>query len=152
MHSVPIFTNITSGSAVSGNRLDFGIFGEPGSSLEIVRVDTEEETLLVDASTNSALIDTNDEAGVFNFDPGILDYGSYTFKVEDTATHQSSTVTVSLYKSLARTGLFFTSGGDSEQSNDQIRLRSLGSTVYRSPSVEKDNTGNGFLDVIEGMY
>lgn len=151
MVSVPIFTNIADRSAVSGNRLVFGVFAEPGSTLQIFEAGGEEP--LTDHPAGSTWVDTqNNTEGLFSFNPGALALGSHSFTLRDDETGESSTVALTLYNRTVRPGLGVNSGGVVRSQNDELILSGAGQFYYR-PTTNTDTSANAtLLDVVELFY
>lgn len=152
MHSVPVFTNITDGSAVSMNRLQFGIFGEPGSKLQIINAANEEEPL-VDASLNTTFVDTTNEEGVFQFNPGSLKSGSYAFSVKDIESGASSLIKIGILESLTRHGFAHGAGGEIKKIADELVITNVGGPLYQNTTRPDTPASQGpFLQQIDNLY
>lgn len=153
MHSVPIFTNIADKSAISGRRLIFEIFGEPGSRLEIQYGEGEAAKVCVDTKTDKALVNTTDEEGLFTFLPEEFEEGIHTFSVSDLDSREASDVTISLFDSTVRPGIAINSGGYLKRHGDEMVLVGAGQPNYRRTEVgDEDLGGATLIDVVEMMY
>lgn len=152
MNSVPIFTNINDKSAVSGSRVNFGIFGEPDSQLELLDVTGGKNEKIVDR-TGKAKIDTSNEEGLFSVDPQEFSPGLFSFKIHDIETGESSTVTITLYESTVRPGLGINSGGYAKQKEEELILANTGQPYHREVGYDDADLGYGtLLDVIDAIY
>lgn len=152
MYSVPIFTNITDNSAISGERFGFEIFGEPSSQIEIYDVGEEETQKIVDQNTGNALVDTSNTEGLFSLTPSDYDDDVYTFQVKDAKTGESSEVTVTLLSSTFRPGVGLNSGGTIFQTETEMICGNVGQITYRSLNDQSENLGLAtLLEVMESV-
>ncbi len=153
MSAVPIFTNITDKSAISGNRLGFEVFAEPSSQVEVLNLTAGDETPVIDASRNSAYLDTSvNQTGLYSINPQTFDYGTYSFEVKDLQSGESSQVSLTLYRRTFRPGLSINSGGQAVVSGEDLVLSSVGQPGYRDPDASVESLGGTLLDVVEGFY
>ncbi|MEK7083825.1 MAG: hypothetical protein AAB932_01170, partial [Patescibacteria group bacterium] len=158
MNGVPVFTNITDKSAITGNRLRFEVFAEPESSIEILNAtnggENGESEPIIDQSTSLAYIDTtvNDE-GLYTVTPSAFDYGAYSFLVRDKETGESSTVSVTLYQSTTRPAVSFSSGGEVQKIGDEMVIKQVGWPYYRPVDATKGDLGRiTLMEMVEQIY
>lgn len=153
MHAVPIFTNITDKSAVAGRRLGLTIFGEPGSSLEVLRTDGGQSEMMSDQSVGNVLLDTTATDGLFKMDPADLDPGVHTFRIHDRNSDEYSEVTLTIYDSLVRPGVAVNAGGNAQQLQDELVISGFGQPYYNEVMSGAANLGNtALLDVVDLLY
>lgn len=152
MHAVPIFVNIKDKSAVADRRLQFTLFGEAGSELNLMEtVGSAEAKNLVDQNSGRAGIDTSNREGLFTFTPQTMDQGLHFFKVLDVKNGEESTLAVSLYEQTVRPGLSLNSGGTASKIKNQSQLSTLGAFYYREKG--DDHLGNEtLLDVVDVAF
>lgn len=158
MNSVPIFTNITDKSFVSADRLQFEVFAEPESSVEILDItNTETPEKIVDETTGNAFVDTSvNVEGVYTVVPQKMDQGLYSFQVRDKETGEASTLTVTLTGSTLRPGVHLVSGGQIKKLGDELVMKSVGRPFFRpmtDRNREKGDLGQSTLiDVMKTIY
>ncbi len=153
MNSVPIFTNISNNSKVAGNRLQFDIFGEPNSKLQVSEVTADGNTSISDSVNDSAWVDTSNVQGAFSVDPAAFSYGLHTFEVCDEETHESSQVEMMLYQPDVRPGITINSGGRVSQQGGEMVLVSTGQPYFKAVSQGNNNLGNEtLLDIVPMIY
>lgn len=154
MHSVPIFTNITDRSAVTAERLDFKIFGEPGSRLEIAEEEGGSVTIIADEASGRSLVNTVSDEGLFVHTPAEEpSLGVHAFTVTDLDSGESSRVTVTLYETTARPGLVLNAGGNVRRQGNEMILSGAGQSYFRDVVPGVDHLGNEtMLDVVTMIY
>ncbi|MFA4971591.1 MAG: hypothetical protein WC683_03180 [bacterium] len=89
MEAVPIFTNIASGNTIDNTRLVFKLFSDPSNPVEVLEYEGDEQTALVDASTNLSEIYLDQSTGLGKFAPLPIRPGKREFEVRDMLTGRS---------------------------------------------------------------
>lgn len=154
MHSVPIFTNVANKSAVTAGRLSFGIFGEPGSVLEVLEVEGEIPETIIDSDTGNAVVDTSPADGLFRHHPSAeYDAGTRTFRIRDRSTDEATDVTLLLCEDTTRPGIAVTAGGTVSRIGDDLVMTNAGQFYFRDVVTGDDSLNDAtFLDVVDLMY
>lgn len=150
MVSVPIFINVTNQSAITGNRLVFKIFAEPESHLQIWRGKTEADTILTEEGSGLAFVDTTtNKDGLYAFDPGVLDYGVHTCRLEDIDSGEASQILMTLYEPTIRPGVGLVSAGKVGSNAKDLMVVNVGQPYARETAKKSEGT---FLDVMDNLY
>lgn len=153
MHSVPIFTNVADKSAVCSTSMEFKVFGEPGSRLEILeKVGRDAEEPVKDRATSRALVNTAPEDGLFEHLPEKLELGVHAFVVRDMDSEESSAVTLTLYQATVRPGIALVSGGIVTRQGNEMVMSGVGQSYYRAVKQGSEDLGNTMLNVIDMIY
>lgn len=153
MHSVPIFTNVADKSAVCNTNMDFRVFGEPGSKLEILEKMGGDMKAVIEPTTGRALVNTAPEEGMFEHTPGELKLGVHSFMVRDVDSEESSEVTLTLYQATVRPGIALVSGGRVVRQGDEMVMAGVGQSYYRPVIYGEEHLGNDtLLDVVDMIY
>lgn len=154
MHTVPIFTNVANKSTVTAGRLSFGIFGEPGTSLEVLEVDGETPETIMDSESGNAFVDTSPPDGLFRHRPAEeFEAGVKTFQVRDRNTDEATEVTLLLCDDTIRPGIAVTAGGTVRRLGDELVMTNAGQFYFRDVDVGAESlSDSAFLDVVDLMY
>lgn len=153
MVSVPIFTNLADRSAISGKRLAFEIFGEPGSKLEIMEVIGEEASPVMERQSGRLLVNTSNNEGLFWHEPAEMNFGLHSFEVVDDVTQESSQITVTLYAGTVRPGISVNSGGYVRRQGEETVFAGAGQAYFRQVILGEEHLGNEtMLDIVSMIY
>lgn len=116
MEAVPIFTNLTQGTAIDNTRLAFRLFSDPAHPVVVEEIAGEAATALVDAATSVADIQLDAATGLGRLSPALLAPGRHRFAVRDVASGRQSTAEVLLLDGTKRRAAPLFAAGSSDGS------------------------------------
>ncbi|MBI4237864.1 MAG: hypothetical protein HY696_05530 [Deltaproteobacteria bacterium] len=130
LQPIPIFANVRDGSVVTNTRLRPMIVAPPGTTVAMLQAPadgTGTPEPVVDVALGAVNVPIADASGLVQLRPAPLPPGRYQLVVEDTATHRTSTVSVTIVDGTRRRGApFYAAAGAATPRSWWLRIGGVG--------------------------